>query len=364
MNSEEKGQLIFGSFSTYSGITGHVELSDEMIIEKLQSYLDRNIIDHNDMHVLLQKTKFYVHVSYPTAVMWMIRQVQHLITTDDMHKILYESQLIPDFRNELMEIFPDLLSDMPMDGIPPMILYNTHGEDNTREHLDNLSLKKVVDALFPHDICTSSKSYDFFKDYLLNRIDELIDEDDIYMAYRLMAIVDIHTVIDEYIVNQIQKNKYYVMSSIMRFFIEIKEIKRMYAHNQFIEPAESTYIPHIIQLYEETTGNTLSSEENHYMYMNMIVAEKRIHFKRHLTEMHIPKYAKLQIFRRIALADVENSDFISTFVGLKSQITSILDTGKELNNNNFNDIQLLQTEVEKFGQLMTDISTFMQEICT
>lgn len=243
MDSTDKHNLIISVLMSIKGNSIVIgDISEEKIISKYQSFLDADIINCEDMYTFLKSYTFGLPRYFSNSVIrWMITQIAYLVTSSDVERMI-DSNLSLVCESEIYETFRDIILELPFDTLPILRIYELYGEDKTTEHMNNLSIDCIANELISDGIDHDKELDLFFRDYLLNRLDEIKALDDIESIYNIFSIIGEHILIDEQFEAAIITRKYSVLELILE------------KSSMGMDDDRHRYI---VNMYEQITGESI-----------------------------------------------------------------------------------------------------------
>lgn len=337
MNSAERTKLIASVFLKSSKIYFRTRRNsrDEEVIADLQSLLDRNLIDHTDMYNFLNENAFrFPDHFYEEVLWWMILQVKDMIMQDDF-MCIFCSQLMFCHESDIYQMFGHMIEKIPIDNLELSNIVDMYGEDRATECMNKRSINDIGIELINTDDYKILKSFDFFKDYVLSRIDELNGTHDMDAIYNVLRFVGPNDQIREYIEAEICFNKYIVLPKVL----------------QCMEGVPNEENKYIIDIYEQYTQESVSIDDKYVAYIAYLNGI-RINFKNSNVIFSFEKFAKFH-------SSNTTPDVYYSFLKNKK---SFQKKYKKLKDNNFSDIALFEEQVDKFDQFVTSIPEMLSKM--
>lgn len=350
MNFDEKYQFIFSAFNLKKSPAYWAILPSDKIIEKIQSFLDRNIIELEDLYAFLIGTKFCT--GDDKVVWWMIDQVKHILEMKDIRRIIRTFYNVIAFQTQIKELCGDKQEDIsPEDVDDPSHIYGIFGPDRTAEYLDDMDIDDVITQTHPSYICAPDvPSSVFLCDYIKNRIDELSDVSDISTLYEAMDIIEYSDSIDRCFESHISQNKYAILQNII---LDIHP-------SDLNENKISEQNQHVISIYERVVGEPVIIGNDRYsayfVGFKFLFCQDSYDIKCVPTSFALALQKARLFVHNNKLEWVLASAVKDEYVQLRQRIIIVK---QKYNNHSLDDMSVIETDIDEFNQLLPDIADFM-----
>lgn len=342
MDSKAKNSIIHSCVDW----THNFEMKLEQNINNIQSLIDKEIIDLNDLYVFVKQyissDKWILHrcYIYNPILLWMTEQIDELLTDDDV-RLIYNTFDLSNYDTSKRERFLNL---SPQEKTIMINVFISLGEDEFINYLYTQSLDQITWRMRRDNVILVNNTA--IKKHVLDRIDELRDMHNIEAIFHALYFIGNCDSINQLIVEEILFNKYNVLAFIL-----------------YRGWDNSEYVKHMISIYLQTTNEKyLVNDDPIAIYIGVRSASPEYSQTcDYISNICMKKYLSKCLLDGIRDGSV-NSMIAKQINEMRSRYTTLSDSFKNMEKNNFMDIVQLESEAIRFNQLLEEMSTFITKL--
>lgn len=347
MDSNTKLQLIYNTFvhcSDISNLGGYLKQNNTVdnIIMTLQLYVDKDIIDYQDLYNFLMTKQGIWSQYYNMLIKWFAEQSASLITEADLQYLIKKGMIL-DEKSSLYFTYCGILENISFDDISVHRAKDIFDYEQFVSYLSSKPLSEIIKPTSP-----DPEKDHILKENILSRIDEINDIDDVRIVRDCARIIGMTDQIIEWYETAIQRNKYYVLSSIIEDLSCSSEgIVLDNTHN-------------IISIYERITNEPFELTDDKYMiYFAYFSAVHTHHLQsKYATKSCTKIYQIAYSYDTCAYMLYPPSKELAFLSARKKQMG---EKHNELYKCKFSDLVLLEKEADDFKQWTQDVLTFYEQ---
>lgn len=346
MDSDTRQQLILNTFSMCKyisnvQITTFNQATD--IITVLQLYVDKNIVDQQDLYDFLMKKKAVQERNDGVLTKWFVGQTSSLITKEDI-QYLINNGLSLDENSSLYDTYCDVVENISFDGISMYNANNMFGCEQFTAYLSSKPLSEIITG-----VKLNSEKKLILKEHILSIIDEINDIDDANIIKTCVDIIGMTDHVIEWFETAIQQNKYCILRMIM-----ITICVPCMDTNVGLDT-----IHHIISIYERVTGDPFVINDDKYIIYFACFHSFGIYLcqSKYTTNFFRKIYQHIHFVTTAHFGTYPPSKELDL---LNERYKQLKKVSSEMEKCKFSDLVLLEREVDAFSQWIQDVMAFCE----